>query len=95
MSEKVEKYIRDYTKNCSNETRITIGKISHWEKQPWLTPDHAREVAEIAKEELIKKAMAFINSRFYFNNLHNSVENNSYNCMEELFEDFRKSLEGE
>lgn len=56
MTDKVEQYIQKYTKNCSNETRITIGKVSHWEKHPWLTPDQARAVAEIAKEEMIEKS---------------------------------------
>ena len=53
---RAEKFIQYRTKNYSNEKRITVGKISHWEKQPWLTPDEARKVVEIAKEEIIEKA---------------------------------------
>ena len=48
---KAEKFIIDSTKNYSNEKCITIGKLSHWEKQPWLTPDDARKAVEIAREE--------------------------------------------
>ena len=53
---KAEKFIIDSTKNYSNEKRITIGKLSHWEKQPWLTPDDARKAVEIAREEMVEKA---------------------------------------
>ena len=51
---KVEKFIQDYTRNCSNE-------IAHWDiggenVKPiyslWLTPDQAREAAKIAREEI-------------------------------------------
>lgn len=55
---KAEKFISDCTRNCSNEKRITIGKISHWEKQHWLTPDEARKAVEIAREEVIEQMMA-------------------------------------
>ena len=61
---KAEKFIIDSTKNYSNEKRITVGKISHWEKQSWLTPDDARKAVEIAREELmeefIEKAITFL-----------------------------------
>ena len=49
---KAEKFIIDSTKNYSNEKRITVGKISHWEKQPWLSPDQARTAVDIAREEI-------------------------------------------
>ncbi len=51
---KAEKFISDYTRNCSNElgaiesiegTRV----ISYHE---WLTPDQARRAVEIAREEI-------------------------------------------
>ena len=57
---KAEKFIIDSTKNYSNEKRVTIGKISHWEKQPWLSPDEARKAVEIAREEIIEKVCAFL-----------------------------------
>ena len=46
---KVEDYIKDCTRNCSNEMIAP-----RHEYQPWLTPDHARAVAEIAREEVIE-----------------------------------------
>ena len=56
--DKVERYINDYTRNCSNELcsiQDKYGKqiISYHE---WLTPDNAKEVAEIARKETIDKA---------------------------------------
>lgn len=58
MSEKIDKYIADYTRNCSNELDFSDfenGMKRLKEYQPWLTPDHARAVAEIAREETIEK----------------------------------------
>jgi hypothetical protein len=57
---RAEKFIIDSTKNYSNEKRITVGKISHWEKQHWLTPDEARKAVEIAREEIIEKAIKWV-----------------------------------
>lgn len=91
---KIEKYINDYTKKCSNElcsVEDRYGKtvISYRE---WLTPDQALRAAEIAKEETIEKACeAFC-----------KVECNSKpprstcislgTCMR--YDDFRKAMEG-
>ncbi len=57
---KAEKFIIDSTKNYSNEKRITVGKISHWIKQHWLTPDEAKKAVEIAREEMIEKGIKFL-----------------------------------
>ena len=62
MESKVEQYIEDYTRNCSNElcsVEDRYGKtvISYHE---WLTPDHARSIAKIAREEIIDKAIKWI-----------------------------------
>ena len=53
---KAEKFIQDYTRNCSNE--ILRNKDESFtniprkgEYNPWLTPDQARRAVEIAKEE--------------------------------------------
>ena len=49
---KAEKFIEDYTHNCSNEnggwTDGNYIQIYH----PWLTPDQARMAVEIAREEI-------------------------------------------
>ena len=57
-----EKFIQDYTKNCSNELcaiEDRFGKkvISYHE---WLTPDDTRRAVEIAREEMIEKAIGWI-----------------------------------
>jgi len=48
-----EKFIQDYTRNCSNE--IIGGGWNNGEfvplYHPWLTPDQARSAVEIAREE--------------------------------------------
>lgn len=51
---KAEKFIQDYTMNCSNElcaVEDRFGKkvISYHD---WLTPDQARRAVEIAREEI-------------------------------------------
>jgi hypothetical protein len=59
---KAEEFIRDCTRNCSNElcaVEDRFGKkvISYHE---WLTPDQARSAIEIAMEEVIEKAIGWI-----------------------------------
>ena len=49
----------------------------------------------IRKDAFVENALAYLNEKFYFNNLHYAVENNTFNCMEEMFEDFKKYMEGE
>lgn len=55
---KAEKFIRDCTRNCSNElisveSRADKEVISY---HSWLTPEQARRAVEIAREEMIEKA---------------------------------------
>lgn len=63
---KAEKFIQDCTRNCSNEYLTDSkpdglgGYISRRKFSPWLTPDHARCVAEIAREETIKDVCELI-----------------------------------
>ena len=66
MESKIEKYISDCTRNCSNElcsVEDRYGKtiISYRE---WLTPDQALRAAEIAKEETINKAYEWLKANF-------------------------------
>lgn len=91
MASKVEKYIRDYTRNCSNElcsVEDRYGKtiISYRE---WLTPDQALRAAEIAKEETIEKACKWLNdwAYLYVNDYTGSLDEKA------LVEDFRKTME--
>ena len=53
----VEQYIKDYTKTCSNEN--VYGSY-----EPWLTPDHAKAVAQIAREETIKEVFNYIKDKY-------------------------------
>ena len=55
-----------------------------------------REYIEyIRTDAFIEKALAYLNEKFYFNNLHYAVENNTFHCMEEMFEDFKNYIKGE
>ncbi len=52
-----EEFIRDYTRNCSNEIiRNNNDSFTNIPKKgeycPWLTPDQARKAVEIAREEI-------------------------------------------
>lgn len=51
--DKVRKYIEDYTLRCSNE--LVFGGF-----QPWLKPYHAEAVAQIAREEVVEKAVEWL-----------------------------------
>lgn len=62
---RAEKFIQDYTRNCSNElcaVEDRFGKkvISYHE---WLTPDQARKAVEIAREEVIDKLRKWVASK--------------------------------
>ena len=62
ISKRVEKFIEERTRNCSNElcaVEDKFGKkvISYHE---WLTPDQARRAVEIAREEMIEKAIKWV-----------------------------------
>jgi hypothetical protein len=47
---RAEKFIQDYTRNCSNEFEPQKAPPSVY--NPWLTPDQARRAVEIAREEI-------------------------------------------
>ena len=64
---KAEKFIQDYTKNCSNaiyDPYDTGDAITIY--APWLTPDQARRAVEIAREETLLEVAAWINDTFIF-----------------------------
>ena len=68
MSKRVEEHIENYTNRCSNEVGSAIYReIYHLEPEysPWLTPDHARSVAQIAREEVIEKISHWIEEHCY------------------------------
>ena len=66
MSKKVEEYIKQFTRNCSNEHVTTVQRAQDLmtvvatepNYEPWLTPDHARSVAKIAREEALEEFLS-------------------------------------
>ena len=54
----VEKYIKEHTEEDSSPIIDWDGNIAIY--QPWLTPDHARSVAQIAREETIKEVCEWL-----------------------------------
>ena len=74
--EKVEQYIRKNTNQFSNE--------DGFDYVPWLTSDHARCVAQIAREETIKEVCEWI-----------KYNNENGGCLFDGWEnDLKKHLEG-
>ena len=98
MESKIEKYISDCTRNCSNElcsVEDRYGKtiISYRE---WLTPDQALRAVEIAKEENIEKACKWLKSNICYD--ENGDGNMEWVVMfmdeDEMVENFKKFMEG-
>jgi len=59
---KAEKYIEDYTSNCSNEMFLENNdgsKLYH----AWITPDDAKYAVEIAKEEMLEEVCNYITNK--------------------------------
>ena len=87
---KVEKYIHDYTRACSNEL-VAIedanGKkvVSYRE---WLTPENAFSVAEIAKEETLDKVCKWLEENLH---MYNTSECKGDRIA--FVEDFKKAME--
>lgn len=74
-----EEYIKAYTKTCSNQPSFVDGDKRPM-FAPWLTPDHARNVAQITKEHMINKACEWLNSYLITKSF--------------LMSEFRKAMEG-
>ena len=58
---KAENFIQDCTRNCSNVVAYS-GMIegSELRYHEWLTPDQARRAVEIARDEMIEKAIKWV-----------------------------------
>ena len=62
----------------------------------WLSKrSDKNDIEYVRTDAFIEKALAYLNGKFYFNNLHYAVENNTFNCMEEMFDDFIEYMRGE
>ena len=59
---KAEQFIREHTKNRSNRIDFVGGNdlVHH----PWLFPNEARKAVEIARKEVIEKAIEWIENNF-------------------------------
>ena len=59
---KAEKFIKDCTRNCSNEIGYCHNKTRNHNHvfYDWLTPDQARRAVEIAREETINEVCEWI-----------------------------------
>jgi hypothetical protein len=64
---KAEKFISDYTRNCSNEMSSPLYTNPKLNFYPWLTPDQARRAVEIAREEMMDKVCKYIKDNLYKN----------------------------
>ena len=83
---KAEKFIKDCTRNCSNEliaveSRSSKEVISYHE---WLTPDQARKAVEIAKEETLLEVAAWINDTFIFSKQAKEDFSQTFNIKKDL-----------
>ena len=54
-----------------------------------------RDIEYTRTDAFIEKALAYLNSKFYFHNAFYGVVSTDFNAMKELFEDFKKYMKGE
>jgi hypothetical protein len=75
---RAEKFIKDYTRNCSNIIE-TINKDKNVAVvyQPWLTPEDALRAVEIAREEVVENAdmIHYLHVAY-----HGKVKYSSFTC---------------
>ena len=55
----------------------------------------ALEMAEWKEQQMIEKVLAYLNNKFYFDNIFYGVVSTDFNSMEEMFEDFKQAMKGE
>ena len=53
------------------------------------------QMAAWKEEQVIEKALSYLNNKFYFNNLFYGVVSTDFNSMEEMIEDFKKAMKEE
>jgi hypothetical protein len=58
-------------------------------------PQNMEAVEYLRTDAFIEKALAYLNDKFYFNNVFYGIVSTDFNAMEELFDDFRTYMEGE
>ena len=93
--EKVEQYIKEHTRNCSNEIIIPTQDGCSYTKgyTSWLTPDDARKIAEIAREETINEVCEWIKNNVYSYTWCDFLQHERGVETGKLIEDLKKYLE--
>ena len=91
--DKVEKFISDCTRNCSNVfVNPKLGGTE--ENAPWLTPDQARKAVEIAREEVFEKIKFYIESMVSDITFSDINGNDNYD-LNEFIEDIKQVVKNE
>ena len=89
--EKVEQFIQEHTKETSSPIIDWDGNIAIY--QPWLTPDEARKIAEIAMEETIKEVCEWTKCNVGKYSWYDPIEDNEGFNVSGLIDDLKKYLE--
>lgn len=92
---KAEKFISDYTRNCSNQSKwgVETPNKSIIYVQPWLTPDDARKAVEIARGEMIEKACEYLD--LHCNEVKTEDNGIAGWIDNEFIDNFRKAMKDE
>jgi len=88
---KAEKFIQDYTRNCSNEMESPLYANPKLNFYPWLTPDQARRAVEIAREEELEYVKYQLDLRLPETLDYNGVQVDR----EDFINDFIKAMKDE
>lgn len=89
---RAEKFIQEYTRNCSNVAyKNTINGKEFNTYYEWLTPDQARRAVEIAREEVIEKAIGWIGEIYNYHEIMHYSDNHEPS-LEELTEWFKNYM---
>lgn len=103
---RAEKFIQDYTRNYSNKIWSPYPQINNdvrkidgepaKEFSPWLTPDQARKAVEIAREEMIEKAVLYViyKTRTVHYNNYNTREFNK-SSLYDIINDLKQAMKEE
>ena len=90
-----EDYISGFTRHCSNELSgfVESGPFFKTAYEAWLTPDHARSVALIAKENIIRNATQWLAVHAPEYSEYDPIEDEYNFRFTDMFIDFKKAME--
>ena len=93
---KAEKFIEDYTSNCSNVAyKNTINGKEFNTYYEWLTPDQARRAVEIARDELMENVCQFIQEHHHKYASWNTEEYELEFNTEQFIQDIKQLIKDE